>query len=68
MPYTYQSSKGTTYYLNSKVTKLRNGREQRIYFFSKEPKSETGMDSLPSGFQVHENNRTGLPMLKKKES
>tara|TARA_B100000683_G_C12408526_1_gene522747 strand:+ start:109 stop:306 length:198 start_codon:yes stop_codon:yes gene_type:complete len=65
MAYEHTNSKGNTYYLNSKdVTLKSTGRVQTIYFFSKDKRS-TGCD-LPSGKQVIENSKTGLPMLKNK--
>lgn len=49
------NSKGVKYYLHSRG---------KLYFFSKKP--EGGID-LPAGsWDVIENERTGLPMLKKK--
>jgi len=68
MPYEVKSKKsGTTYYLFSKEVTLRGGRKQRIYYFTKDPKNPKGeaMDDLPDGYEVMENSRTGLPMLRK---
>jgi hypothetical protein len=45
------------------VTKLRSGREQKIYFFAREQK-EGVQDKLPDGYQVSET-ANGLPVLKK---
>ena len=64
MAYQHTNSKGTAYYLHSKNVKLRSGREQTIYFFGKVAK-DGAMDSLPAGYMVVENSRTGLPVLKK---
>jgi len=64
MAYTYTNSKGKTYYLHSKVTTLKNGRTQTIYFFAKEEKNGT-LNDLPEGYQVAET-ANGLPVLKKK--
>lgn len=55
---------GKTYHLHSRVTVLKGGREQRIYFFAGEVK-EGAVDALPAGYVVSENERTGLPILKK---
>lgn len=64
MAYSTESKKsGTTYYLHSKEVTLRGGRKQVIYYFAKEEK-ENACD-LPDGYKVMENERTGLPMLKK---
>ncbi len=65
MAYSVQSKKtGETYYLHSKEVTLRGGRKQVIYFFAREEKAGA-MDKLPDGYEVMENSRTGLPMLKK---
>jgi hypothetical protein len=65
MAYEKTNSKGQTYYLHKKDVTLRGGRPQTIYFFAKEVK-EGALDELPAGYEVMENKRTGLPMLKKK--
>jgi hypothetical protein len=43
---------------------LRGGRKQQIYYFAREVK-DAALDDLPGGYEVVENKRTGLPMLKK---
>jgi hypothetical protein len=65
MAYSVQSQKsGQTYYLHSREVTLRGGRLQTIFFFAREVK-DGAMDSLPAGYEVMENSRTGLPMLRK---
>ncbi len=65
MAFSYKNSKGQTYFLNSKdVTLKSTGRVQTIYFFSKDERS-TALGEVPSGKKVVENERTGLPFLKK---
>ena len=65
MSYSVQSKKtNETYYLHSKDVILRGGRKQTIYFFARTEK-EGAMDDLPDGYEVMENSRTGLPMLRK---
>lgn len=65
MAYSVQSKKsGETYYLHSKEVTLRGGRKQVIYYFARTEK-EGVMDDLPEGYEVMENSRTGLPMLRK---
>jgi hypothetical protein len=64
MAYTHQNSKGQTYYLHQRDVTLKGGRVQRIYFFAREVK-DGSIDSLPAGYIVVENPRTGLPILKK---
>ena len=66
MAYSHTNSKGQTYYLHSKDVTLKGGRQQTIYYFAKEVKSEGSLDALPAGKTVVENARTGLPMLKGK--
>lgn len=67
MAYSVKSKKsGKTYYLHTKEVKLAGGRKQRIYYFAGEEKSNS-LNELPSGFEVMENKRTGLPMLRKKK-
>ena len=63
MAYSYTNSKGTTYYLHSKETTLKNGRVQRIYFFAKDIR-DGALDSIPDGRMVAES-KNGLPVLKK---
>ncbi|HRN78263.1 MAG TPA: hypothetical protein PLU71_03415 [Candidatus Dependentiae bacterium] len=67
MAYSVKSKKsGKMYYLHSKEVKLAGGRKQRIYYFAGEQKSNV-LDALPAGYEVMENKRTGLPMLRKKK-
>ena len=63
MAYSYTNSKGTTYYLHSKETTLKNGRVQRIYFFAKDVR-DGSLDAIPDGRMVAES-KNGLPVLKK---
>ena len=52
--------------LYTRDVKLKGGRNQTIYFFSKRtPKSGTKCDK-PDNMTVGVNKRTGLPYLKKK--
>ena len=54
------------YTLYSKLVRLKNGKIQIIYFFSKKkPKSGTPA-LLPVGFKVEMSKRSGLPYLKKR--
>ena len=53
MGYTHENSKGVTYHLNSKKVTLRGGKEQTIYYFSKDDRPEAC--ELPAGFIVNEN-------------
>jgi len=64
MAYSVTNSKGQAYFLHGKMVTLRGGRKQQIYYFARKEKSDA-MASLPTGYKVTENKRTGLPMLKK---
>lgn len=65
MAYSVKSKKsGKTYYLHSKEVKLKGDRLQNIYYFAGEAGKDS-LDALPAGYKVVENEKTGLPMLKK---
>ena len=63
MAYKHTNSKGVTYYLNSKKVTLRGGKEQTIYYFSKDERPEA--TDLPAGFSVNENPRNGFLTVKR---
>jgi hypothetical protein len=63
MAYSHTNSKGNTYYLHSKTTTLKNGREQTLYFFAKTIR-DGALDAVPAGYVVSES-KNGLPVLKK---
>jgi hypothetical protein len=65
MAYSHTNSKGNTYFLHSRKTVLKGGREQTIYFFAKTVK-EGAIDAVPDGYEVSES-KNGLPVLKKKK-
>ncbi|MGC2310564.1 MAG: hypothetical protein WA432_03025 [Candidatus Babeliaceae bacterium] len=66
MAYTVKSKKsGKLYHLHSKEVKLAGDRKQRIYYFAGKAGKDS-IDALPTGYEVMENKRTGLPMLRKK--
>ena len=68
MALAYENSKGATYYLHSKDTTLKNGRQQTIYFFAKTIKDDaTPLDAVPEGRMISES-KNGLPVLKKSEN
>jgi hypothetical protein len=54
-----------TYYLHSRLQKLKGGQEVTLYYFAGEAKAGA-MDAMPANMEVIENERTGLPMLRKK--
>ncbi|MFA6066702.1 MAG: hypothetical protein WC707_05985 [Candidatus Babeliaceae bacterium] len=67
MAYGVKSKKsGKMYYLHSKEVKLAGDRKQVIFYFAGEQASNA-LDALPAGYEVIENERTGLPMLRKKK-
>lgn len=67
MAYSVVSNKsGKTYYLHAREQSLRGGNKVTLYFFAGEPK-EGAIEELPEGYEVSENARTGLPILKKKK-
>jgi len=55
------------YILYTKEVKLRGGRKQRIYFFSKKQPEDATPCPLPEGYEVKVNEKTGLPLLKKRK-
>ncbi len=65
MAFSHKNSKGQTYFLHAKDVTLRNGRQQKIYYFAREAKTGEALDSVPQGYKVGENQRTGLPFLSK---
>ncbi len=58
---------GKTYYLHTKEVKLAGNRKQAIYYFAGEA-AKNALDQLPAGYETMENERTGLPMLRKKKT
>lgn len=67
MAYKHTNSKGQEYILHMRDVTLKGGRVQRIYFFARTER-EGACEELPAGYQVIENARTGLPILKKATS
>jgi hypothetical protein len=63
MAYSHTNSKGVTYHLNSKAVVLRGGKEQTIYYFSKDVRPEA--TELPAGMEVNENPRNGFLTVKR---
>ncbi|OGE31875.1 hypothetical protein A2631_01995 [Candidatus Daviesbacteria bacterium RIFCSPHIGHO2_01_FULL_44_29] len=65
MAFKYTNKKGTDYYLHTQQVTLRgSGKQQTIYFFAREVRNGS-LDAVPAGYTVVENDRTGLPILKK---
>ena len=64
MAYQHTNSKGVTYYLNAKDVTLRGGKQQKIYYFSKDQRPEA--TDLPDNMEVNENPRNGFLTVKRK--
>jgi hypothetical protein len=65
MAYSVISKKnGKQFYLHSRVQTLRGGHKVTLYYFAHEIK-QGALETLPDGYEVSENPRTGLPILKK---
>ncbi len=54
------------YYLHSKEVKLAGDRKQTIFYFAG-AEGANALNALPAGYEIMENARTGLPMLRKKK-
>ena len=68
MAYSVVSKKsGKTYHLHVREQKRKDGNVTKLYFFAGDIK-DGAIDELPEGYMVIENERTGLPFLKKKPS
>lgn len=65
MGYKHTNSRGVTYYLNSKKVILRGGKEQEIFYFSKDQRPEAS--DLPGTMVVNENPRNGFLTVKRKK-
>jgi hypothetical protein len=63
MAFRYTNAKGNTYILHSRITVTSTGKNQTLYFFSKEEKPGA-LDTVPTGYTVAET-ANGLPVLKK---
>ena len=65
MAYSTVSKKsGKIYHFHSKDVTLGGGHKQTIYHFAGSA-GINALDTLPSGYRIVENPRTGLPFLKK---
>jgi molybdopterin synthase catalytic subunit len=65
MSFSVNSKKsGKTYFLHHRLQKLRGGQEVTLYFFAGDVR-DGALDALPAGYEVSENEKTGLPLLKK---
>lgn len=62
--FVHTNSYGQTYFLHQRDVTLKGGRVRRIHFFSR-VLLPGAIASMPDGYVVAENPRTGLPILKK---
>lgn len=69
MAYSHTNSKGITYYLQQYTVTLRGGKQQTIYFFTKDPKHPKGtpVEELPADRVINESPRNGFLALSKKK-
>ena len=63
MAFSYTNKRGVTYFLHSRVTVLKSGKSQTLFFFAKEQKAGV-LEAVPAGYKVSETTN-GLPVLKK---
>ncbi len=67
MAYSVKSAKsGKEYFLHERKQQLKGGQQVTLYYFAGKP-GEGAINALPEGYEVSENNNTGLPLLKKKK-
>lgn len=67
MAYSVKSKKsGKMYFLHSKEVTLAGGRKQVIFYFAGVA-GAGALNAMPAGYELMENERTGLPMLRKKK-
>jgi hypothetical protein len=57
---------GKTYHLHARKQELKGGQQVMLYYFAGEA-GPAAIDALPEGYEVSENSKTGLPLLKKKK-
>jgi len=63
MAFSYTNKRGVTYFLHARVTTLKSGKTQTLYFFAKERKTGV-LEAVPAGYKVDETTN-GLPVLKR---
>lgn len=60
-PFVYKNKKGEKFWLHVKEGRGRT----KLFFFSKDPRNSI---NLPKGYVIVENQKTGLPVLRKCKS
>ena len=63
MAFSYTNKRGVTYFLHAKITPLKSGKVQTLYYFAKEKKAGV-LEAVPQGYMLVET-ANGLPVLKK---
>ena len=63
--FSFISTRGYKYYLHSKIVLLAGKREQVIYYFKREIDEQFAIAAVPAGFEIVENTKTAMPLLKK---
>lgn len=67
MAFSTKSKKnGKTYFLHEREQMLKGGHKVKLYYFAQSAQAGA-IDALPAGYEIAENDRTGLPILKKKK-
>lgn len=62
------NAKGEVYFLHSRWVSLRNtDKDMVIYWFARAINKLKVCESLPKGYEVIENERSGMPLLRKKK-
>ena len=64
MPFSTTNRRNQTYYLHARLVELRNHHTQRIFFFAKTVQ-DGALEAVPDGYEIVENPRTSLPVLRK---
>ncbi|MBM3857331.1 MAG: hypothetical protein FJ390_05130 [Verrucomicrobia bacterium] len=57
---------GKTYFLHARLQELKGGQKVTLYYFAGAA-GAGALDEMPAGYEISENERTGLPLLKKKK-
>ncbi len=66
MAYCVTSKKsGKNYHLHARKQQLKGGQHVTLYYFAGEERPADALNELPAGYEVSENGKTGLPLLKK---
>lgn len=66
MAFSVKSTKSQkTYFLHEGRQEIKGGQQVMLYYFAAQA-GPGAIDILPDGYEVSENSKTGLPLLKKK--